>query len=156
MKKILFVGAEAVPFASTGGLGDVMGSLPDALASRPDCEVRVVMPLYSAVSQAFREKMTKVAEFEVQLSWRRQYCGVWEYKSRAATYYFIDNEYYFKRPSLYGQYDDAERYAFFCHAVLDMMPVLEGKRMTIFISPKKAGAPKKEKAEKPAAPKGEA
>ncbi len=124
MKKILFVGAEAVPFASTGGLGDVMGSLPDALASRPDTDVRVVMPMYSAIPQSYRDKMKRVAELEVQLSWRRQYCGVWEYKSRAATYYFLDNEYYFKRNTLYGQYDDGERYAFFCHAVLDMMPVL--------------------------------
>ena len=124
MKKILFVGAEAVPFASTGGLGDVMGSLPDALASRPDTDVRVVMPMHATIPQSYREKMKKVAEFDVYLSWRRQYCGVWEYKSRAATYYFIDNEYYFKRATLYGQYDDGERYAFFCHAVLDMMPVL--------------------------------
>ena len=124
MKKILFVGAEAVPFASTGGLGDVMGSLPDALAARPDMDVRVVLPMYSAIAQSYRDKMKKVAEFDVYLSWRRQYCGVWEYKSRAATYYFLDNEYYFKRPTLYGQYDDGERYAFFCHAVLDMMPIL--------------------------------
>ena len=125
MKKILFVGAEAVPFASTGGLGDVMGSLPDALAARGDIDVRVVLPMHAAVPGAYREKMKKVCEFDVALSWRRQYCGVWEYKSRAATYYFLDNEYYFKRPALYGQYDDGERYAFFSHAVLDMMPMLD-------------------------------
>lgn len=124
MKKILFVGAEAVPFASTGGLGDVMGSLPDALASRPDTDVRVVMPMYSAIPDTYRKEMRKIAEFDVYLSWRREWCGVWEYKSRAATYYFLENEHYFKRASLYGQYDDGERYAFFSHAVLDMMPVI--------------------------------
>ena len=79
MKKILFVGAEAVPFASTGGLGDVMGSLPEALCRR-GADVRVVMPLYGSISHAYREKMEKVCEFTVQLSWRRQYCGVYAYK----------------------------------------------------------------------------
>ena len=125
MKKVLIVGAEAVPFASTGGLGDVMGSLPAALAERGETDVRAVMPLYSSVSAAFRAQMTKVCEFTVQLSWRRQYCGVYEYKNGAATYYFLDNEYYFKRPALYGEYDDGERFAFFSHAVLDMLPLID-------------------------------
>ena len=44
-KKLLFVGAEAMPFAATGGLGDVMGSLPAALAASGQVDVRVVMPL---------------------------------------------------------------------------------------------------------------
>jgi starch synthase len=125
MKKILLVGAEAVPFASTGGLGDVMGSLPAALAAEGDTDVRAVLPLYSSVSADFRSKMTKICEFTVHLSWRQQYCGVYAYQSGAVTYYFLDNEYYFKRPSLYGQYDDGERFAFFSHAVLDMMPCLD-------------------------------
>ncbi|MBQ8351084.1 MAG: glycogen synthase GlgA [Clostridia bacterium] len=125
MKKILIVGAEAVPFASTGGLGDVMGSLPAALAEQGDVDIRAVMPLYSAVSADFRTQMRKVCEFTVHLSWRQQYCGVYEYKKGAATYYFLDNEYYFKRPALYGQYDDGERFAFFSHAVLDMLPLLD-------------------------------
>ena len=123
MKKILLVGAEAVPFASTGGLGDVMGSLPEALASK-GADVRAVMPLYSNIAHAYRDKMEKVCEFTVHLSWRRQYCGVYAYKKGSATYYFIDNEYYFHRNSIYGQYDDGERFAFFCHAVLDMMPLI--------------------------------
>lgn len=121
MKKILFVGGEAVPFASTGGLGDVMGSLPEALC-RGGADVRAVMPLYGSISDTYRAKMEKVCEFSVQLSWRRQYCGVYAYKYGSATYYFIDNEYYFRRSSIYGQYDDGERFAFFCHAVLDMLP----------------------------------
>lgn len=127
MKKILFVGGEALPFASTGGLGDVLGSLPDALAkSRPnDLDVRVIMPLHSAIPSHFRSRMEKIAEFTVHLSWRKQYCAIFSYRSEAATYYFVDNEYYFKRNSLYGQFDDGERYAFFCHAVLDMMPILD-------------------------------
>ena len=123
MKKILFVGSEAVPFASTGGLGDVLGSLPAAL-KREDSgiDVRVVIPMYQIISEKYKEKSRLVSEFTVQLAWRRQYCGVWEYKLGNVIYYFIDNEYYFKRPSLYGSYDDGERYAYFCKAVMEMMP----------------------------------
>ena len=123
MKKILYVGSEAVPFASTGGLGDVLGSLQAALKREDkDIDVRVLMPMYQSISEKYKEKGKLIAEFTVQLSWRRQYCGVWEYKLGDVIYYFIDNEYYFKRPSRYGSFDDGERYAFFCKAVMDMMP----------------------------------
>lgn len=123
MKKVLFVGAEAMPFAATGGLGDVLGSLPAALKKRypDDVDVRVVIPLYDAVSEKWRAQMKEEAVFTVALSWRRQYCGVKSLVKDGVTYYFIDNEYYFKRGSLYGHYDDGERYAFFCMAVLDML-----------------------------------
>lgn len=124
-KKILFVGAEVMPFAATGGLGDVLGSLPEALAAyNPTADVRVVMPLYSAIGDKYRAEMKTEAVFDVALAWRRQYCGVLSLEKNGVKYYFIDNEYYFKRPGLYGQYDDGERYAFFCTAVMDMMPVL--------------------------------
>ncbi len=122
-RSILFVGAEVMPFAATGGLGDVMGSLPEALAKfDPTLDIRVVMPCYSAINAKYRAEMKTVARFETALSWRRQYCGVKSLKKGGVTYYFIDNEYYFKREALYGQYDDGERYAFFCTAVMDMMP----------------------------------
>ena len=114
-----------MPFAATGGLGDVLGSLPEALAAYdPTADVRVVMPLYSAIGDKYRAEMKTEAVFDVALAWRRQYCGVLSLEKNGVKYYFIDNEYYFKRPGLYGQYDDGERYAFFCTAVMDMMPVL--------------------------------
>lgn len=125
MKKILFVGAEAMPFAATGGLGDVMGSLPTALAESGDADVRVVLPLYAAVSKEWREQMKNEAVFYVRLAWREQYCGVFSLKHAGVTYYFIDNEYYFNRPTLYGQYDDGERYAYFCMATLELMTRLD-------------------------------
>ncbi len=126
MKKILFVGSEALPFAATGGLGDVLGSLPAALKrAEPDTDVRVVMPMYQMVAAKYKDKMKKEAEFTVSLSWRRQYCGVWSYVLDGVTYYFIDNEYYFKRTALYGSFDDGERYAFFCKAVMEMMPHID-------------------------------
>ena len=123
MKKILFVGAEALPFAATGGLGGVLGSLPAALKrTDSNTDVRVVMPMYQIVAEKYKDRMTKVAEFTVSLSWRRQYCGVWSYDLDGVLYYFIDNEYYFKRQSLYGSFDDGERYAYFCKAVMEMLP----------------------------------
>ena len=124
-KNILFVGAEAMPFAATGGLGDVLGSLPAAIAAAdPEADIRVVMPLYGQIKAEWREKMTRLAQFTVRLSWRQQYCAVFSLVKDGVTYYFIDNEYYFKRSSLYGHMDDAERYAYFCKAVMDMMTQL--------------------------------
>ena len=119
-KKLLFIGAEVMPFAATGGLGDVMGSLPAALAAE-GCDVRVVLPLYEMVSADWRKKMKQVAVFDVNLAWRKLYCGAFELTHKGVTYYFLDNEYYFKRPGLYGFYDDGERYAYFCMAALELL-----------------------------------
>lgn len=123
MKKILFVGAEVMPFAATGGLGDVLGSLPAAIkaSDRRNLDVRVIMPLYSVISAEWREKMTEEAIFDVDLAWRKKYCGIYSLENNGVTYYFVDNEYYFKRRGLYGEYDDGERYAFFCMAVLEYL-----------------------------------
>ena len=125
--KLLFVGSEAVPFAATGGLGDVLGSLPAALKAEAGdgLDIRVVIPMYTSVSEKYKESLEKVCEFTVNLSWRQQYCGVYKTEYNNVTYYFIDNEYYFKRQSLYGSFDDGERYAFFCKAVLEMMPRID-------------------------------
>ena len=121
VKKILFAASEVNPFAGTGGLGDVAGSLPRAIAqTQPEIDVRVVTPLYGTIKEEYRRVMRKIDEFYVQLAWRQQYCGVFELKDKGVTYYFLDNEYYYKRSSLYGSFDDGERYAFFCKALLDM------------------------------------
>ncbi len=126
MRKILFVGAEVMPFAATGGLGDVLGSLPTALKKeyKDDIDIRVVMPLYDAVKAEWRNQMKLEAVFNLQLSWRSLYCGVLSLVKDGVTYYFIDNEYYFKRGALYGYDDEAERYAFFCKAAVEMLGVL--------------------------------
>ena len=120
VKKILFVASEANPFAGTGGLGDVIGSLPAAIAEADaDADVRVCIPLYGTIKNEYRERMKKVDEFTVSLAWRSLYCGVFALKRGKVTYYFIDNEYYFKRSALYGSFDDGERYAYFCKAVME-------------------------------------
>lgn len=126
MKKILFVASEALPFAASGGLGDVIGSLPAAIKqTAPDCDIRVIMPLYDKVSEFHRSRMTKVLETTVQLGWRNQYCGLFSLVENGVTYYFIDNEFYYRRGSLYGSGDDNERYAFFCKAVVDLLPIID-------------------------------
>ena len=118
--KILFAASEAVPFAASGGLADVIGSLPKAIKNkRHDC--RVVIPLYKSVSPELREKMVFLTNITVDVSWRKQYCGIFMAVRDGITYYFIDNEYYFARDGLYGFYDDCERFVFFDRAVLEML-----------------------------------
>ncbi len=121
MKKILFVASECAPFAASGGLGDVIGSLPGALKKEygEKADIRVMLPLYSQIKDEYRSMMKLLCTFDVPLSWRRQYCGVLTLEKDGITYYFLDNEYYFKRQSLYGSFDDGERFAFFCRAALE-------------------------------------
>ena len=123
MKKILFVGSEAMPFAATGGLGDVLSSLPVSLSeiSRGEAEISVIMPLYSSIPDSWRKKMNFETCFEISLSWRRLYCGIFSLEHNGVRYYFVDNEYYFCRGQLYGEYDDGERFAFFCKAVMEFI-----------------------------------
>ncbi|MGI6213962.1 MAG: glycogen synthase GlgA [Christensenellales bacterium] len=120
--KILFAASEAAPFLRSGGLGDVAGALPKALA-KEGADVRVIMPYYSAIPESYREKAVFLGSCTVELAWRRQYAGVFSAQSEGVTYYFIDNEYYFKRKELYGCYDDGERFAFFSSAILQTMEV---------------------------------
>ncbi len=124
-KSVLFVASEVNPFVGTGGLADVIGSLPKALAESNELDIRVVVPLYKDFSIKYRDKLYFEGNYNVPLSWRNQYSGVFSYKQDNVTYYFIDNEYYFLRDGLYGFYDDGERFAFFSKAVLLMMQYLD-------------------------------
>ena len=121
-KHVLYVASEAAPFAGTGGLGEVIGSLPQAINSSPDIEARIIIPLYQSLSAEDRAKLTFITNITVPVAWRNQYCGLFRYEHKGVTYYFIDNEYYFKRTGLYGYGDDGERFAFFSRAVLELMP----------------------------------
>ncbi len=124
--KVLFCTSEARPFAASGGLADVAGSLPKALRTRL-IGCRVVMPLYDSISQELRDSMHFVTSISVPVAWRRQYCGIYEAKYDGVTYYLLDNQYYFKRGRLYGHYDDAERFAFFSRACIEMLPAIDFK-----------------------------
>lgn len=123
--KILFVASEAAPFVRSGGLGDVAGALPKALNGLGnDC--RVIIPFYKAeIKNEFKNNFRFLASTYVELSWRKQYCGVYEATYDGVTYYFIDNEYYFNRSGLYGHFDDGERFAFFSKAVLEVLPLID-------------------------------
>ncbi len=125
MKKILYIAGEALPFASSGGLGDVIGSLPTALNATGDCDVRVIMPLYSRIDEKYRSKFEYLGFKYINLSWRSLYCGIFRYEHKGVTFYFLDNEYYFKRYNLYGEFDDGERFAFFCRAALEILPDID-------------------------------
>ena len=119
--KVLLAASEAVPFIKTGGLADVMGALPAKLR-REGVETALVIPKYSRVAERFGSQMETVWEGTVDLAWRRQYVGVEKIVLDGVPVFFIDNEYYFKRDGLYGFYDDGERFAYFCRALLAMLP----------------------------------
>ncbi len=124
--KVLYVTSEALPFMASGGLGDVAGSLPQALRKRL-IGCRVVMPLYDTIRQELKDKMTFITNISVPVAWRRQYCGIFQAKHEGVIYYLIDNQYYFKRDTIYGHYDDAERFTFFSRAALEILPVIDFK-----------------------------
>ncbi len=124
--KVLYAASEALPFIASGGLADVAGSLPQALRKRlVGC--RVVMPLYDGIKQELKDSMKFITSISVPVAWRRQYCGIFEAKAGGVIYYLLDNQYYFKRDSLYGFYDDAERFAFFARAILEIIPHIDFK-----------------------------
>lgn len=124
--KVLFVAAEAEPFISTGGLGQVVGALPKALRdAMPEIDVRVVIPLYSEVEARFSSMLTYMGMKYVPLSWRNQYCGLFQTQVEGVTYYFIDNKQYFDRERCYGYFDDGERFAYFSKAVLEALEMMD-------------------------------
>ena len=119
--KILYATSEAVPFIKTGGLADVAGSLPPALAEE-GAEVAVILPLYQKVKEKFGDQLTFLCYDFVDLAWRHSYCGLFSMEKDGVTWYFVDNEQYFARPNLYGYDDDGERFGFFSRAVIRMLP----------------------------------
>ncbi|GFR35529.1 glycogen synthase GlgA [Thermobrachium celere] len=124
--KVLFAAAECYPFLKTGGLGDVAYALPKALR-KIGVDVRVIMPKYSDINYDFKSKMRHITHFDVWVGWRRQYCGIEYLEYDGVPFYFIDNEYYFKRPGAYGYYDDGERFAYFSRAILEAIYHLDFK-----------------------------
>jgi len=131
--KVWYAVSEAAPFAKTGGLADVAGSLPKAL-KRLGVDIRVVMPKYGQIPQQYKDKMNFVGYTFVDLTWRREYCGVFELVHEGVPFYFLDNERYFYRDWYYGQPDDGERFTFFCKAVLEVLPLIDFKPYIIHLN----------------------
>ena len=120
--KILYVASEATPYAASGGLGDVMGALPKSMvAEYPDAEIGVIVPLYDTMKSEYRADLEKVADLSFRYSWRNTGATVYKLNNSGVNYYFVENHYYFDRSRLYGEYDDAERFAFFSTAVIEFM-----------------------------------
>ncbi len=121
--KILMISSEVSPYAKSGGLGDVIGALPQELAKRGN-DVRVILPKYGLIDNEFVESMTFMFYIYLPLGWRNKYCGVFSLQKKGVTYYFIDNEYYFGDKVLY-RWDDLERFAFFDKACLEVLKGLD-------------------------------
>ena len=125
MKNILFASSEAVPYMKTGGLADVVGSLPRYF-NKEEYDVRVILPKYACMDEKFLPELTFVCHFYVNLNWRRQYVGIFQSKYKGVTYYFVDNEFYFAGNNPYNNiYEDVEKFAYFSKAVLESLPYLE-------------------------------
>lgn len=121
--KILFSATEAYPFIRTGGLGDVIGALSKELSKLGE-DVRVIIPKYKGIKEDLKNKINYIKHIFLDVGWRHQYCGIEELKVNNVQFYFIDNEYYFNRDNLYGYYDDAERFAFYDRAVLEILKAI--------------------------------
>ena len=125
MKKILFAASECVPFIKTGGLADVVGSLPKYI-NKDEFDVRVILPKYMAIQQKYKDQMEFITNFTVNLSWRSQYVGLFRLVYEGVTFYFVDNEFYFAGSHPYGYiHEDIEKFAFFSKAVLSVLPTLD-------------------------------
>lgn len=123
--KLLFAASECSPFVKSGGLADVLGALPKALAEAGE-DVSVVLPMYGDIAYKYKQQMKFVKSIEVPVGWRRQYCGIETLELEGVRFYFLDNEYYFRRQGSYGFHDDGERFAYFSRAVLEALPHFEG------------------------------
>ncbi|MGE7120774.1 glycogen synthase GlgA [Peribacillus sp. NPDC046944] len=121
---VLFAASECAPFIKTGGLGDVIGALPKAL-KKQGINVSVILPKFKDLPFQIKQEMTHVTSIEVPVGWRQQFCGIEKLVANGITYYFLDNEYYFKRHGSYGYFDDGERFAFFSRAILESIPFLD-------------------------------
>ena len=120
--RILFATSECAPFIKSGGLADVLGSLPQAL-TKLGHECTVVLPKYADMK--FKDELEYVTNYDIYISWRKKYCGVFKCVRDGVTYYFIDNEEYYNRPGLYSYDDDYERFAYFDYAVLELISHLQ-------------------------------
>ncbi len=124
MKRILFVASEAVPFIKTGGLADVVGSLPKCF-DKQYYDVRIMIPKYLCIKQEWRDRMTYVNHFYMDYMGQSRYVGIMQCEVDGIIYYFIDNEGYFSGDKPYGDWlYDLEKFSFFCNAALSALPVI--------------------------------
>lgn len=122
MKKIAFIASECVPFIKTGGLADVVGTLPKKF-DRTKYDVRVIIPNYMCLPSKFKNNMKYITHFHMDIGWKQQYVGVMYMEYEGVPVYFIDNEYYFNGYNIYGDVKwDIEKFCYFCKAALSILP----------------------------------
>lgn len=126
MKKILFVASEGVPFIKTGGLADVVGSLPKCI-DKEYYDVRVILPKYTCMKQEMKDKLSYVTHFYMDFHWKNEYVGILYAEVDGVKYYFIDNEMFFNgfKPYSDNALFEIERFAFFSKAALSILPVID-------------------------------
>lgn len=124
MKKVAYIASECVPFIKTGGLADVVGTLPK-MFNKNEYDVRIIIPNYLCIPHKYREKMKYLTHFQLDIGWRQQYVGVMYMEYEGVPVYFIDNEYYFNGFTPYGDVKwDIEKFSFFSKAALSILPVI--------------------------------
>ncbi|MDD3169881.1 MAG: glycogen synthase GlgA [Eubacteriales bacterium] len=123
---ILFISTEAEPFAKSGGLGDVIGSLPREL-NKLGTDTRVMLPLYRSIRDQYKAKLNLIRDFTVMLSWRTHSNRIFQLEHEGVTFYFLDNEQYFDRDAYYGYYDDGERFAYYSKAAIEALNIIDFK-----------------------------
>lgn len=125
MKNILYVASEGVPFIKTGGLADVVGSLPKCI-DKKYFDVRVILPKYTCMKQEWKDLMKYKFNFYMDFHWKDEYVGIFEAKVDGVTYYFVDNEFMFKgfKPYSDNAYEEIEKFAYFSKAVLSALPLI--------------------------------
>ena len=124
LPKVLLVSAECAPLAKTGGLADVVGTLPKSLSAL-GVDARVIMPYHRVIKDRYADRVEHMLYFFSDLSWRHAYVGIEKLLLDGVTIYLVDNEQYFGDRIYRGGYPEGEQYAFFCRAVMDAIPALD-------------------------------
>ena len=120
---VLLAAAECAPLSKTGGLADVVGTLPKSLKAL-GIDARIITPYHRCIKDKYSDKVEHLFDFYVNLGWRRQYCGIERLELDGVTVYLVDNEFYFGGRIYKGGYEEGEQYAFFTRAVVDALPNL--------------------------------
>lgn len=123
LPNILLAAAECAPLSKTGGLADVVGTLPKALC-KLGFDARVITPYHRCIKDKYADRVEHMFDFYVNLGWRNQYCGMERLELDGVCIYLIDSEFYFGDKIYRGGMAEGEQYAFFTRAVLDAIPNL--------------------------------
>lgn len=122
--KVLIIASEATPFAKTGGLADIVGALPGALAGL-GVDARVMIPKHSVIKREHQDELETITTATVNLGWREKYLGIQTMQADGIQYYFIDNEDYFGDAIYRGGDAENEQYLFFCKAVCETLSLID-------------------------------